>query len=1121
MKKSRRKPFAVGSILLVLLAGVPVLWQKPHPSLPVSPAVSDEPVVTPTVVDWAEAITACSLEEGIQLARARGVLMRELIRANPEQAIRESLSLSEWSKLPPEIQTYVEQPFSVKADVDVYISCGDEVSQIKRVSTLSDGSSFDTYVSGCRRLTKTKKNIPVQGIRLGDVGALRNTVFQTLNTSDAAAARELYPDGNKNPECCFVTGDALGADTVTAISGGKVFYFRDHVIIEQFEAELQELDALPGPNAGSGALFSAFSSDAAEDHFDMEAAREMAMELSASWTGEARNMYVILVDFDDKPGQPVNPETLDYLINTYVSQQISDMSYRKSYINCTVNTNTYRMPELSTAYTSDHLPMYDHAVAACGVDLSGYETICVYFARSPGITFDGYASLGGEKMWINGVTSIPIITHELGHNYGSYHSHSWDVSGSDPVDLLGTHVEYGDFSDIMGHGGFPAGHFHVQNKLEIQWLEATNMVTATHSGTYRIYRTDHPDTDPINARLRGVRIDKGSTNSYWVGYRQLYPEHEHYGRGTYVLWQQPNADHYPKSHLLDMTPGSAGGKEDGGLALGQTYSDSVAQAHITPIKRGGNTPNEWIDVVLNLGDFSANRAPTASVIGPTNGMTRTSMTFEVNASDPDGDELVYFWDFGDGRIQDNSPTMPHVWMTSESGTGTVRCVVSDMKGGTTTVEHTLSFNDSLGASWPHQNVIPGASHLLDIATDGGLLVAVGWQGFVGTSTNGIDWTSGSVDSSGGPIFLEGLIHDGSQYIAVGTGSDGDWLQVVYTSPDAETWTRRYFSRGLALRDVASANGIRVAVGTSGAVLRSINGQSWNKINAGISAELLSISHAGQFFTAIGKSGISDVVYVSVDGLTWHDRSSGAGTDSPHRLEDLKYCNNLLLAGGNGAGIRYSDTGGERFSTTDAAGYKIPAFAYGNGIYFAAGVAGVNGVTDINLISSDGIDWMILPTTPQEDRNAAAFFKNRFITVGFNGSVWTSVELESGEAGWALWQYLNQPELGLNRDAEDDPDGDGHLNLAEYALGTTATDSGSLPSLTRSGTGTYFQVSYARAGIKPDIDYTAERATNLLSNDWNAASAVVLEDSAANLTVRSAHTMASQTNEFMRLNIGLK
>jgi hypothetical protein len=542
------------------------------------------------------------LSRGVALARERAVWMRDLIVHDPARALQESLSLSEWLALPEAIRPHVEQPVSSRADIDVLIACGTGSASINRVTTLEDGTRFDTYTSGNPRLAKTQLGIPVQGIRLDGVGALSPAIFHQVEGPDLEAATGLYTIANTDPTRCFATGELLGSGTVAALSGGQIFLFRDEAAMVQLENSLQELDQVAGPVGGSQALY--------KRDFKLDEAEAVAQASSHAWSGTARDMYVILVDFSDHPGDPLSPDTpadLDNLLNGAVSQQIYDMSDYQTYINASVNTKVYRLPDTLATYAPDVLPMHDDAVAAVvadGIDLSSYETVCVYFKNTGSITFAGYASISGSKMWINGYLDDGVFTHELGHNYGSFHAHSWDVAdvpGTDPVDPAGTRSEYGDPTDIMGSGDLPEGHFHVQNKVQVGWLDGSNYTDVTVSGTYRVYRSDNPQTTGTN---KGLRILKSADNYYWLGYRQLYTGYEAFGRGLYLLWQQPNVDDYPKSDLLDLTPGSVAGlpdKNDGGLALGKTYSDTTAGIHITPVARGGTFPDEYMDVTVQLG----------------------------------------------------------------------------------------------------------------------------------------------------------------------------------------------------------------------------------------------------------------------------------------------------------------------------------------------------------------------------------------------------------------------------------------------------------------------------------------------------------------------------------------
>ncbi|MDF7823119.1 PKD domain-containing protein [Pontiellaceae bacterium B12227] len=1125
MMESRKKPFVVGSILVGVIVGALVLRQKSEYTKPDSPATADEPVVLKTSTDWAKEIAAINLDEGVRQARARGEMMRELIRTHPEQAIRESLSLSDWSRLPPEIQAHVEQPFSAVANVEVMIACGDGSSQTSISTEFSDIGNVETFVYGRRKEIGSKSGIPVQGIRIGNVGVLRENTFQPLEGSDELAALELYPVATEDP----------GGDSAVALAGGRLFYFKSRADLNEANERLADLDELPGADSGAKVLFQDLEAAMMDGKIDFQALEEQVIALATAWTSAPRDMYVVMVDFSDNQGQPADPVAFSNSLNTTVSQQIGEMSYGKTHIAATVNPKTYRMPLPTSSYTNNSALLYtdgrDLAIAD-GADLSSYETICVLFKEIDSIWWAGLASIDGVRMRLNGNTNPDVVIHELGHNYRAWHASSWtNTVSSNPVEQepAGGKLEYGDFTDIMGGGDSPEGHFNVWHKKHLGWFDADNWQAVTNSGSYRIYRSDDDQTTGL---LRGLEVEKGSSDHYWVGLRQEYTSYETFSRGAYLLWKKSGDS---RSYLLDTSPLSAEGGYDGGLALGQTYSDASAGVHITPVARGGKTPNEWMDITVNLGSFPGNSAPTASLSGPATLGVQESALFSVMASDVDGDELAYYWDIGDGFVKPNSPSIAAAWLTG--GTATVSCVVSDMKGGTNWVSQTVSIANPT-ENWM-QRTSGTSLDLMDVAVGNGRLVVVCEDETTLYSDDGINWTSHqSYDIYANNIFLGAVVYDGLQFIAVGMDHDYDapvgWEQVIFTSSDGTYWTQRYgsdhgSSSNIRLLDVAYGDGVYIAVGENGSIVRSTDAINWNPVVSGTTTNLTGVSYGDGSFVAVGAhfGGGPANVLTSSDGLLWTNRSSGVDLDNWQGLWDIEYLNDRFLAGGWYAKIMHSLDQGQTFTTSMTGnGLIIPAFAYGDGTYFAAGhekvYSGSWMTFDINLISLDGESWTALTTASQDDRNAAVFFNGTFITVGDNGAIWQSGTMGSGDGGFAVWQLENEAALGLNRDPMDDADFDGVYNLQEYAMGSSASDAGEVPAEVVSDlTGSYFQVSYARDGIKSDIDYAVERSENLSSNDWNSASTVTLEDSASNLTVRSAIPMAGQTNEFMRLNLELK
>ena len=104
--------------------------------------------------------------------------------------------------------------------------------------------------------------------------------------------------------------------------------------------------------------------------------------------------------------------------------------------------------------------------------------------------------------------------------------------------------------------------------------------------------------------------------------------------------------------------------------------------HITTLAKGGTDP-VWFDVAVRLGNPTNNTRPVVTVSGSaaTVGVNAT-VRFTATASDADPADrtLAYAWDFGDGTFGTNGPTASKLWTTA--GEYVVRCVVSDLRGGT-------------------------------------------------------------------------------------------------------------------------------------------------------------------------------------------------------------------------------------------------------------------------------------------------------------------------------------------------------------------------------------------------------------------------------------------------------
>ncbi|MCC5850363.1 MAG: PKD domain-containing protein, partial [Verrucomicrobia bacterium] len=322
----------------------------------------------------------------------------------------------------------------------------------------------------------------------------------------------------------------------------------------------------------------------------------------------------------------------------------------------------------------------------------------------------GRAYVNGKFSWTGGSLSGTIAVHELGHNWGVYHANSWYApDGVDPEvhprSPLRVNGEYQDGWCVMG-GGNPGLMFNPLFRYRLGFLTRTRgeVKDITASGTYRIYDYQHHDRRQTESLVRVLNIPISS----YTAWNNVFLGFGHRG-GTDGGWSRTDYNRNAVSvhsmmssgsNRLDTTPNSRPGnadRDDSSIKIGRTYSEDPNENgtqmfggfHVTPVLRGSSEINgqthEWIEVVIHYGDdVVGNQPPVASFSQTVLNAAQPGVPFEitVNATDPDGDDLAFDWNFGDDTYNIvNSATQTKTW--SEPGFYLVEVTVSDMKGGLT------------------------------------------------------------------------------------------------------------------------------------------------------------------------------------------------------------------------------------------------------------------------------------------------------------------------------------------------------------------------------------------------------------------------------------------------------
>ena len=961
------------------------------------------------------------LAQGLALAQSRRARMERLIREDPEQAIAEALSFGEWDALPPEVRALVEKPFSVTADYHYYPVCAaqgqplppntpDHIADIE----MGDGRSLNAYVYGNNRDLMSKRALPVQGVELGGQAAIRDGACQQLAGRDLAVARTLFGGGHNDGTQSDDNAAAIGASAVHAVIGGTLHVFGDPAQFAQCNARISQLNSLPGPLAATS-LLALPDALGTTGTINWGALETLANEQASAWTETKKTLMLIRANFPDKLAEPVTQAAATSEINGPSSAMILAMSYGKTWVEGTVSANLYTLPQSSTYYynsgsglnsellrdarntfrntksggdASINIGPVSMSSNGDGGGLGNYDIVAVFFTSigmsSGGITYAGLA--GGGNLWVQNANYTSLYTHEWGHNYGLGHASSWNTTDGSVVGT-GTSEEYGDSFDVLGSGPAPQGHYHPQAKVKLNWLTSSQWSDATAAGsnTYRIYREDDPAT---TGNPRGVRVTKvatpGSEEYYWIGYKPAFTTNPHFLRGAYLNWQQAGQT---RCWLLDTTPNSTDGKTDAPVDLGRTYADSAANVFITPLASGGSGSNSYLDVRVNLGPYPTNHAPTAAAIsGPGSVAARSQAGFAVTAADADGDTLAYSWNTLDGSVNDNSPGLSHWWEVG--GTYNFAVTVSDMKGGTVTLNKSITVTDPLD-TWTQQG-IGSTDNLQDVVWGKGRFVAAEYWGTVYTSWDGVSWTN-----AGGPPAFDNqprLAFGNNVFVMAGKKDNVSAAQICY-SADGRMWSAAAFPAGIPqIQEVAFGNGKFLAVADSGTVVSSADGSTWSLTTVGGTPNLRHLTWDGSVWAAVAMNAAqsrTEVVWTSLDGVTWTQRAA-LGFDT-YRIYGV---GGVMYALGWYGGVTVSMDHGVTWSAASTPGstrWSTMRMAVSDEGTFliTAKAMDESGTPNALLVSSDGVHWSRSTAnsgnTAVGNANGLVFGRGRFLTVENSGT----------------------------------------------------------------------------------------------------------------------------------------
>jgi hypothetical protein len=397
--------------------------------------------------------------------------------------------------------------------------------------------------------------------------------------------------------------------------------------------------------------------------------QKASVSAGSSWTTGNKRVVVLRLEF---PGQvePAPTEQECQGMMDYADRVLRTNSYGVFSLTSTISPLLEMpKPEIDFADRSEIETNAWQLAAQTGIHREDYDLdVIVGTTQWNG---EAYGNIGGRGIVMKRAAADSVIVHEFGHNLGLAHANSW-VGSDDSICGVGESREYGDGFDIMGSG---QRSFNSSAKWRLGWLPPESVQDVTNSQTAEIdfYETATLQPGATNA----LRIAAGD-KTYWIDCQLPTPEAPQLADGILVRWA-PAGQTIGSTYLLDMRPETKLFTADAPLLIGRTFSDLKRNVHITPIKKTDN----GFSVEVNIGDFSSNHPPELTTTAPDVLQLQIGESFQVSAtaSDPDGDPVSIFWDFGDGSYGLGA-TVTNFFVST--GEYSVVCEASDHKGGVTT-----------------------------------------------------------------------------------------------------------------------------------------------------------------------------------------------------------------------------------------------------------------------------------------------------------------------------------------------------------------------------------------------------------------------------------------------------